>query len=952
MAPLFILILILSIFSPTISAAETVASAGTDTAAEGVQQTETAPIPDVSLPEIIEPSEPPAAEPAVTDKTETEETEEAPSEETQLAETQGSEASAVEAAPKAAEHGSVTSAAPEQTNGDISSGDGTKKAAKSKHLELFIASDGSDASGDGSIEHPYASLTSALESVGDGYSGVDLCLLTDLKIQKTVHILGKKVSLSSYDGVVTLSRDENFDSGEDHKETALIMVGDPNAEEGTPSELIIEYVVIDEAGQKNDPLQDAMIEVYAGGKLVLGEFAELSNYGGSAAVHGWPGAEIFISSSGRIADTMDIPADGTPAVRAEDGCEYGSEFGSVILAHGEGHQAETESKESESDPGTSGEDQQAKPEENYGNQELSTVSEDPDDHIESEKKAATNEETTTNPIKETEIAGESEDGEKEASDDGEIPSDREENNASEEPDREAELSDVLSASALPAMQQAEAPLLGAGESSLLPDISYSLEAPEALSLDDSQEIISGAMGYPVPYTLSLNLSIPDFLITAMQAADAADIDIIIDCTLAEKLIPETKAGDSASAVLTPNFSILKLEKTDYSGNTIHVELKLGENWQANLQELKNSLELSFRTVLPTASYAVGETLISSANVTEMTFSYGDRSQTLTPSEATVSAETKLMGAKRAILVYDPNGGTGGPGEQFLPAEVNHVLEASDVPTHADVNGKSVLFLGWTQEKDHKIYSDGDTAPETVATVTLEDYQTVVVYAVYGYDRNNDGIPDVEQKLITLGFDANGGKGAPGPMTQAARALGTAEFAIPKQEPTRLYYTFRGWNENENATEGKYKYDAARTADRDITIREDTVLYAVWEKNPIYTLYFNGNGGTNVPAPQSAQSENGVAELTITKQIPTRSGRTFVGWATERYGAAAFDPGEDVRLTGGDVTLYAVWERNSRWSTDGSPKTGDESNVVLYAALAAGSVGAILVIAHTLKKRKK
>ena len=78
----------------------------------------------------------------------------------------------------------------------------------------------------------------------------------------------------------------------------------------------------------------------------------------------------------------------------------------------------------------------------------------------------------------------------------------------------------------------------------------------------------------------------------------------------------------------------------------------------------------------------------------------------------------------------------------------------------------------------------------------------------------------------------------------------------------------------------------------------------------------------------------------------------MGWATERYGAAAFDPGEDVRLTGGDVTLYAVWERNSRWSTDGAPKTGDESNVGLYAALAIGSAGVLFALFRVLKKRKK
>ena len=174
------------------------------------------------------------------------------------------------------------------------------------------------------------------------------------------------------------------------------------------------------------------------------------------------------------------------------------------------------------------------------------------------------------------------------------------------------------------------------------------------------------------------------------------------------------------------------------------------------------------------------------------------------------------------------------------------------------------------------------------------------------------------------------------------------MTIPRIWP-RKYYTFLGWSKDENATEGEYKYNAERKAKRDITIAQDTCLYAVWQENPIYTLYFNGNGGTNVPNAVSARSDNGVAELTIPTQKPTRTGRTFVGWATERYGAAAFDPGEKVKLTGGDVTLFAVWERNS--SSGVGPRTGDESNTALYVVLVMGSVVAIGLIVWFLKKRK-
>ena len=124
---------------------------------------------------------------------------------------------------------------------------------------------------------------------------------------------------------------------------------------------------------------------------------------------------------------------------------------------------------------------------------------------------------------------------------------------------------------------------------------------------------------------------------------------------------------------------------------------------------------------------------------------------------------------------------------------------------------------------------------------------------------------------------------------------------------------------------------------------------------------HGTGAADAPSPQSATAdydpESGkyVASLTITKKIPTRNRYSFVGWSPSRYGSASFSPGEDVKLTGGDVTLYAIWRRDtgtSSTSTDGkAPRTGDESNTALYAALALGSAAALGAGVYVLKKKR-
>ena len=262
------------------------------------------------------------------------------------------------------------------------------------------------------------------------------------------------------------------------------------------------------------------------------------------------------------------------------------------------------------------------------------------------------------------------------------------------------------------------------------------------------------------------------------------------------------------------------------------------DWKDHTDELKQELKLTLSAVvLPntqTEAYPYGKSSVSSsAKVNSVSFSFGKDSPPLSPSQAEQTAVTKLLGQKTVTLVYDPNTGTGGPGTQKCAPETSHSLDQAPAPTHSASNGKPVIFCGWTLERDLKIYADGDKAPETISTLELKPTdKEIYVYAVYSYDRNNDGIPDVQQKLLTLGYDANGGSGTPSPETKVAVAGIEATFDISQTEPTRKYYTFLGWSKDENATEGEYKYNAERKAKRDITIAQDTCLYAVWQENPV------------------------------------------------------------------------------------------------------------------------
>lgn len=74
--------------------------------------------------------------------------------------------------------------------------------------------------------------------------------------------------------------------------------------------------------------------------------------------------------------------------------------------------------------------------------------------------------------------------------------------------------------------------------------------------------------------------------------------------------------------------------------------------------------------------------------------------------------------------------------------------------------------------------------------------------------------------------------------------------------------------------------------------------------PSYTVTYNANNGTNAPASQTKWYDEA---LTLSSDIPTRSGYRFLGWGTSASTATvSYAPGAS--YTGNAaITLYAIWE---------------------------------------------
>ena len=124
------------------------------------------------------------------------------------------------------------------------------------------------------------------------------------------------------------------------------------------------------------------------------------------------------------------------------------------------------------------------------------------------------------------------------------------------------------------------------------------------------------------------------------------------------------------------------------------------------------------------------------------------------------------------------------------------------------------------------------------------------------------------------------------------------------------YAFAIWAQNSPESETRFPCNA------DYVLKENTVMYAVWDETvtPItYYIEFDGNAGTaarNVPGRMEAQYGE---EITLPKQQPERTGFTFMGWNTRTDGQGTeYHPQDTVKnlttVNHATVKLYARWKQ--------------------------------------------
>ena len=201
----------------------------------------------------------------------------------------------------------------------------------------------------------------------------------------------------------------------------------------------------------------------------------------------------------------------------------------------------------------------------------------------------------------------------------------------------------------------------------------------------------------------------------------------------------------------------------------------------------------------------------------------------------------------------------GDGTPVDPQTVNHGEQAIDPGTPTR---DGYAFTGWLLDGEPYDF----TTPVT-GDVTL----------VAGWKETPDPTPVTH----TVTLDAGNG-------SQPVRVMVVDGEPVGRPaDPTRDGYAFKGW------TLDGQPYDFAQPVTGDIT------LTAQWQKPAEYTVTFDTQDGTSVPA--QTVTENG----TVTRPAdPTRDGYTFKGWTLD---GQPYDFGTPVT---GNLTLTAVWEENT------------------------------------------
>ena len=329
------------------------------------------------------------------------------------------------------------------------------------------------------------------------------------------------------------------------------------------------------------------------------------------------------------------------------------------------------------------------------------------------------------------------------------------------------------------------------------------------------------------------------------------------------------------------------------------------------------------------------------------------------------------------MTYNANGGTFGSDEtktETVPAQDRYRLNTTDEfkPTRDQVDGKNVAFVGWSETQHSDIYGLDDNYDPSILAATVDvSSEDKTVYAVWGYDTNGDGKPDVQDESYGITASVDGGNGSITPPTRYVIAGTDAEFTITPDtnyalDTVTIVKQDVGGSTVETKTypnDGEHNIPGYTSGTLTLSdVRSDytiTVTFAVdTDKDGTpdkydRTLTYDANGGYFGSEGTTEKTETGLNDdqnhkLNTTNDFkPSHADQDghkvlFIGWTTDTsaqnkvYKRGDTPPKTSTRLTiSGDMTVYAVWGLDS--DDDGTPDVTEDDHHITATAGDNGSI---------------
>jgi uncharacterized repeat protein (TIGR02543 family) len=227
------------------------------------------------------------------------------------------------------------------------------------------------------------------------------------------------------------------------------------------------------------------------------------------------------------------------------------------------------------------------------------------------------------------------------------------------------------------------------------------------------------------------------------------------------------------------------------------------------------------------------------------------------------------------VTYDANGGSG------VDASASYNYGATVTVSTAQVSRSGYSFIGWNT------MADGSGTTNAAGTTFTMPASNVTFYAIWSIN------------AYTVYYNMNGGTGSVNPQPGN---YGTS-IIVSSTVPTRLGYTFSGWNTLAAGNGSDYTGGGA------LTIPSSNVtLYAKW--TPImYSVSFNANGGSGSPSDVTGLTAGNNTTLSAT--TPVQTGYVFNGWNTAVDGSGqTYAGGQNFVVPAANTVLYAQWVANT------------------------------------------